>query len=243
MSTAADKITAWIKQQVVTSAADGLVVGLSGGIDSATVARLCQIAIPNNVLGVLLPCHSEPQDEADANLVAQHFKLPTITIELDTSYDFLLKQLKGALASETDGSRMPEANLKPRLRMTSLYFMANTFNYLVAGTGNRSELEIGYFTKYGVDMLPLGNLFKDQVRTLARQLDIPTPIIEKAPSAGLWLGQTDENEMGFSYADLELYLRENSKELPVELTSRIEHLMRSSAHKRALPPRPPEFDG
>ena len=245
MSTDADKIAAWIKQQVVASAADGLVVGLSGGIDSAVVARLCQIAMPNNILGVLLPCHSDPQDEADANLVAQHFKLPTITIELEKSYDALLKQLQGALASQTDGSRMPEANLKPRLRMTSLYFVANTFNYLVAGTGNRSELEIGYFTKYGdggLDMLPLGNLFKDQVRTLARELDIPTPIIEKAPSAGLWLGQTDENEMGFSYADLELYLRENSNKLPGELTSRIEHLMRSSAHKRALPPRPPEVD-
>ena len=87
-----------------------------------------------------------------------------------------------------------------------------------------------------------GRAAVDKVPVAHTPMKNPTPIIEKAPSAGLWLGQTDENEMGFSYADLELYLRENSKELPVELTSRIEHLMRSSAHKRVLPPRPPEFD-
>src|SRR5690606_5628013 len=106
---------------------------------------------------------------------------------------------------------MAVANLKPRLRMTTVYYVANTRNYLVAGTGNRSELTIGYFTKYGdggVDLLPIGRLLKAEVRELARELGIPERIITKAPSAGLWAGQTDEGEMGFTYAELERYLSE-----------------------------------
>ena len=104
---------------------------------------------------------------------------------------------------------MPLANVKPRLRMTTLYFVANSLNYLVAGTGNRSELTIGYFTKYGdggVDLLPLGRLLKSEVRELARSSRCRSSIIDKPPSAGLWSGQTDEDEMGFSYGDLERYL-------------------------------------
>src|SRR5262249_59921945 len=96
--------------------------------------------------------------------------------------------------------RVPLANIKPRLRMTTLYFFANTLNYLVAGTGNRAELAIGYFTKYGdggCDLLPIGHLGKSEVRALARELNVPQMIVDRAPSAGLWLGQTDEEEMGF----------------------------------------------
>src|SRR4029078_2260036 len=106
-------------------------------------------------------------------------------------------------------ARLPKANLKPRLRMTTLHFVANSLNYLVAGTGNRAELAIGYFTKYGdggVDVLPIGHLLKSEVRSFARELGVPQPVIDKAPSAGLWLGQTDEEEMGFTYAEIENYL-------------------------------------
>ncbi len=127
--------------------------------------------------------------------------------------------------------------------MTSLYFVANSLNYLVAGTGNRSELAIGYFTKYGdggVDMLPLGRLLKSQVQALARELGVPAPIIDKAPSAGLWLGQTDEAEMGFSYADLEKYLTSGPAAVAADLAARIGRLERDSDHKRALAPMPPE---
>jgi len=134
--------------------------------------------------------------------------------------------------------------VKPRLRMTSLYFVANSLNYLVAGTGNRSELAIGYFTKYGdggVDMLPIGRLLKSQVQALARELGVPAPIIDKAPSAGLWLGQTDEAEMGFSYADLEKYLSSGPAAVADDLAARIGRLERVSDHKRALAPMPPEL--
>ena len=134
-------------------------------------------------------------------------------------------------------TQVPLANIKPRLRMSALYFLANSLNYLVVGTGNRSELTVGYFTKQGdgaVDLLPLGRLLKSEVRALARELDVPAAIIDKAPSAGLWAGQTDEEEMGFSYADLERYLTDGPDGVSPALAMRIERLVRTSEHKRAL---------
>ena len=151
--------------------------------------------------------------------------------------------LAPAPSSDESGqdAKLALANVKPRLRMTALYFVANSLNYLVAGTGNRSELTIGYFTKYGdgaADVLPIGPLLKSEVQALARELEIPAPIIEKTPSAGLWLGQTDEHEMGFSYADLERYLTAGPDAVSPALAMRIERLVRSSEHKRALAPTP-----
>ncbi len=236
----------WLREQVDLAGARGLVVGLSGGVDSAVVARLSQLATPYAVLGVLLPCHSDAQDAQDARLVAERFDLPTITVDLQPSYDMLLRTAQAALAAAPSGStpaaradndlraRVPIANVKPRLRMTALYFVANQLNYLVAGTGNRSELAIGYFTKYGdggVDLLPLGSLLKSEVWALARELDVPAPVIEKAPSAGLWSGQTDEEEMGFTYAELEAYLVAGPQAVPEEVARRIETLIRAGEHK------------
>jgi NAD+ synthase len=137
--------------------------------------------------------------------------------------------------------RVPLANIKPRLRMATLYFYANSLNYLVAGTGNRSELAIGYFTKYGdggCDLLPIGHLVKSEVRAIARDLNVPQGIVDRTPSAGLWLGQTDEEEMGFTYADLERYLEDGPQAVSPALAMRIERLMRISEHKRQMPPIP-----
>ncbi len=242
-------IADWIQQQVTLASARGAVVGLSGGLDSAVVARLCQIAMPAQVLAAILPCHSDPTDEQDANLLVSHFELPTVRMDLGPAYDLLVGDLKtmflqiprdqaaGAPSSDLK-ARLPVANIKPRLRMSALYFIANSLNYLVAGTGNRSELTIGYFTKYGdgaVDLLPLGRLLKSEVRTLAADLGIPQPIIDKPPSAGLWVGQTDEDEMGFSYADLERYLTDGPDAVAPALAMRIERLVRTTDHKRAHP--------
>lgn len=254
MSNSTDSIVAWLRQHLARSGARGFVFGLSGGIDSAVVARLCQTAANGHVVGVLMPCHSDPRDEADARLVADHFKLPTLRIDLAPTYDQFTRTLGDAIkalpseqvpdaahATEDIKARLPLANVKPRLRMTTLYYVANTLNYMVAGTGNRSELSIGYFTKYGdggVDLLPIGNLLKSDVRAAARQLGVPEPVIEKAPSAGLWLGQTDEAEMGFSYAELESYLTTGPQTVSPALAMRIERLMRGSEHKRALAPAP-----
>jgi NAD+ synthase len=254
MHTRATELAEWIRDRVNASGAHGIVVGLSGGIDSAVVLRLSQLAMRDRVVGVLMPCHSDPRDEADARLVAEHFQAATVRVDLAPAYDRLVSDLKAAVSrlpaghapapptEETDiKARVPLANVKPRLRMSTLYYIANSLNYLVAGTGNRSELTIGYFTKYGdggVDLLPIGNLLKSDVRALARSLDVPASVIDKAPSAGLWLGQTDEAEMGFTYADLENYLTQGPEAVSPALAMRIERLVRASEHKRALAPAP-----
>lgn len=248
-------ISAWLREQVRAAGAQGLVVGLSGGVDSAVVGGLCQMACPDQALGIVLPCHSNPQDEADARLAAAQVGLRVVRMDLADVFDRLASDLRVALdrpaaqappkpaeAGPADiRAATPEANLKPRLRMTSLYFIANSLNYLVAGTGNRCELTIGYFTKYGdggADVLPLGTLLKKDVRALARDLGIPASIIEKPPSAGLWEGQTDEAEMGFTYAQLERYLEDGPEAVAPALALRIERLIRQTEHKRVPPPTP-----
>jgi NAD+ synthase len=125
--------------------------------------------------------------------------------------------------------------------MASLYYIANAMNYLVAGTGNRSEIALGYYTKYGdggVDLLPIGGLLKSEVYALARELGVPDPLIKKAPTAGLWVGQTDEAEMGFSYDTLEKYLTGGASAVPADVATRIARMQAASDHKRALPPIP-----
>ena len=253
MYTRPTELADWLRQRVGASGASGIAVGLSGGVDSAVVLRLAQMAMHDQVVGVLMPCHSDPQDETDAKLVAEHFNVNVIRIDLAPAYDRLVADLKSGISrlspsqlqsssESTDiRARVPLANVKPRLRMSSLYYVANVMNYLVAGTGNRSELTIGYFTKYGdggVDLLPIGHLVKSEVRALARALDVPPSIIDKAPSAGLWMGQTDEEEMGFTYADLENYLTNGPEAVSPALAMRIERLVRASEHKRTLAPMP-----
>ena len=237
----------WLRRQGTGAGARGIVVGLSGGVDSAVVARVAQIAMGDAVVTVIMPAYSDPQDEADARLVADAFKLRVLMVDLVPPYDTLIDGVQRAVKDLPNGGapvsdeagRLALANIKPRLRMTTLYAVANRLNYIVAGTGNRSEIAIGYYTKYGdggVDVLPLGSLVKSEVRALAREVGVPMRVIEKAPSAGLWLGQTDESEMGFTYADLERYLREGPEALAPALVLKIERLTRASDHKRALPP-------
>ena len=252
MQTRSSEIIDWMRGQVSAAGARGIAVGLSGGIDSAVVIGLAARATPGQVIGLVMPCHSDPADEAHAMLVASHFNVKTVRVDLAPTYDQLVAELRSALsglegfpvapADEVDiKARLPLANAKPRLRMTSLYFVANTLNYLVAGTGNRSELAIGYFTKYGdggVDMLPIGGLLKSEVRALARELGVPAEIIDKPPSAGLWIGQTDEGEMGFTYDELERYLTKGPDAVDAAVAARVDGLARASNHKRALPPTP-----
>jgi|SRR5829696_3409723 NAD+ synthase len=142
-----------------------------------------------------------------------------------------------------DGSDLANANLKPRLRMLALYHLANTKGLLVAGTGNKSELLAGYFTKYGdggVDILPLGGLYKHEVRTSARELGVPVAITEKAPSAGLWVDQTDEVEMGIAYDELDTILeaieRGDAASFRTEQGARVQQMIADSEHKRHTPP-------
>ena len=252
MTPAVERIVSWLDAQLASSGARGFVVGLSGGIDSAVVARLCQLTRQDATVGVLMPCHGDPQDEADAKLVADHFKLATVRIDLAPVYDALVGAANEVIREtaalhyeehppDDIRARLPVANVKPRLRMTTLYFVANSLNHLVAGTGNRSELTIGYFTKYGdggVDLLPIGHLVKSEVRAIARSLGVPARVIDKPPSAGLWIGQTDEGEMGFTYAELEQYLREGPQAVTPAVAMKIERLARASEHKKKPVPTP-----
>jgi NAD+ synthase len=228
-------LTDWLRQEIAAGKGAGAVLGLSGGIDSAVVGALAKRAFPDHALAVLLPCHSDPADAGDAMLVARHYDLATTTVDLGPVYDALVAEL-GKASPDLPGHRLATANLKPRLRMTALYAFANLLDYRVLGTGNLDELTIGYFTKYGdggSDLRPLGSLNKGEVRDLARELGMPRQIVDKPPSAGLWAGQTDEGEMGLTYAHLDAFVR--GGEVPASVRARIEALRDASAHKRALP--------
>lgn len=228
-----DDIADWIREKLEEAGAKGVVVGLSGGVDSSCVAVLSKMAVGDNMLGLILPCQSDPQDEELARLVAEKFNIKIEKKVLDPIYEKFVEVLPA-------GEKLALANLKPRLRMVTLYYFANNLNYLVAGSGNKSEIAVGYFTKYGdggADLLPLGGLLKTEVRELAKELGIPGKIIEKVPSAGLWEGQTDEAELKISYEDLdkailaiESGVRENF--LNGEVIAKVVELIKASEHKR-----------
>jgi NAD+ synthase len=235
-SSLAGRISLWIKNQVDAAKADGIVLGMSGGIDSSVVAVLAKMAVGRKCMGLILPCHSSPESQQHARLVAHKFSIDAVTVDLTSIYDDLLRQLP-------EGEGMAIANIRPRLRMTTLYYYGNLYNKLVAGTGNKTERLIGYYTKWGdggVDIQPLGNLYKAQVRQLARDLDLPREIIEKAPSADLWAGQTDERELGLSYDEMDSILPaiESGKTggFDSDKIRKIKSLIALSEHKRQHPP-------
>ena len=248
----ADEIAGWLRFQMDQVGASRLVLGLSGGIDSAVVCALSTMAAgPTRVVAAIMPIYSRPEDLRDAELVSSTFEVIPRVIDLVPAHDALIDAMPsdGAAGLE-DANVDPQrqsarrqlalANIKPRLRMTSLYYLANRYNGLVVGTGNKTELAIGYFTKYGdggVDLLPLGDLDKTSVRGLARALGVPEPVITKAPSAGLWEGQTDEAEIGVTYDELDQALatfpseEPNTRVDPVTM-DRITALVAASEHKR-----------
>ncbi len=230
------KIAAWLRKQVGLSKTKGIILGLSGGIDSCVVAGLAKEALgETKVLALVLPIHSRLQDARHAQAIARKLGIRIKTIDLTKAYDNLIRVLPPA-------NTLAKMNLKPRLRMLVLYYFANKLNYLVCGPSNKSEIMTGYFTKYGdgaSDILPIGGLFKKQVRALAGELGLPGYIVTKQPSAGLKPGQTDEAEMGITYADLDDILErlENGKMqiLPVCKVNKAKEMVRRSEHKRLKP--------
>ncbi|HEY3315625.1 MAG TPA: NAD(+) synthase [Bacillota bacterium] len=235
-----DRLVRWIRDQVTAAGGKGCAFGLSGGIDSAVVAGLCRRAFPDGCLGLIMPCHSQPVDQEDALLVASALGVPIKTVDLSPIYDRFIEVLGMAEGPPPPGGSseaLALANIKPRLRMMTVYYHANLRGYLVIGTGNRSELAMGYFTKYGdggVDLLPLGNLVKAEVREVARELGVPVRVVDKPPTAGLWPGQTDEGEMGLTYAQLDEFLLTGNG--PADVVAKIRSRMTGSEHKRRLPP-------
>jgi len=202
------RLMEFIKGKVEGARASGVVLGLSGGVDSTVIAHLCASALGSeNVLGISMPDAgvTDPQDVADAREVANMLGIEFKVVNLAPPVKELRRSL-GALDANADKS-IPVANIKPRVRMTVLYYFANSLNRLVVGASNRSEIRAGYFTKYGdggSDLAPLGCLYKVQVMSLARYLGIPDRILQKPPSAGLWPGQVDEVELGLPYQKLDM---------------------------------------
>jgi len=238
----AQSLVLWIKDIVSAAGGKGVVVGMSGGIDSAVAAALGKRAFPESTLGIIMPCHSDILDWQHAELAARQFGIDCQVVVLDEVFDALTRVLPSK-DYDIATKRLAESNIKPRLRMVTLYYFANRLNYLVMGTGNRSELSVGYFTKYGdggADLLPLGNLVKGQVSEVAEYLGIPRVIIDKPPSAGLWRGQTDEGQMGLSYKELDHYLM--TGEAPKNIKDKVDSMIIRSSHKRCLSPVPPVFD-
>ncbi len=199
------KLIDFLRRKVKDAGAEGVVLGLSGGLDSAITAFLCAEALGSEkVLAISMPEADtvNPQDIADARKVANELAIDFKVVDLTSAVEGIRKNVKDFKVDET----LPTANLKPRIRMTILYYHANLLNRLVVGTSNRSEIRAGYFTKYGdgaSDIAPLGSLYKTQVTKLAKHLEVPDYILRKPPSAGLWRGQTDESELGLSYEKLD----------------------------------------
>ena len=239
MNTEAEVLSGWIRKKVEEASAEGVILGMSGGLDSSVTAVLCKNAFPKSTLGLIMPCFSDPEDIKHVKQVAEKFDIETRKVDLSPIFLTVLETL-GSKAYDRD---IATANLKPRLRMLVLYYFANKLNYLVVGTGNKSELMIGYFTKYGdggVDLLPLGDLLKTEVRALAEVLDIPKAIIEMPPSAGLWAGQTDETEIGMSYEVLDGVLKAIASNdfagCDMDKVVKVKDMVKKAGHKREKTP-------
>lgn len=225
------KIVQWLKDELNETKTKGFVLGISGGLDSSVCAALIKKAT-EECLGLILPIESNVQDLDDAAEVASQINLKTQYIDLTPIYRNLIKFLP-------DNNQVALGNIKARLRMVFIYYYANLNNYLVCGTGNKTEISLGYFTKYGdgaCDILPLGDLYKFEVREIARVLGIPEQIIKKVPSAGLWQGQTDEGEIGFSYDIIDKTLQEIEKnQIKGDVAKKLKFRIEQSEHKRRLP--------
>ncbi|WP_129596055.1 NAD(+) synthase [Anaerophilus nitritogenes] len=242
-----DQTVQWLQNQVKESKTNGLIVGISGGIDSAVVAYLIKQTFPKNSLGVILPCKSNPKDQEDAILVAKGCNIEYVNLDLSKVHDTLLDNIVNTmknknLLKDENSLQLSDANLRARLRMSSIYCIANTLNYLVVGTDNAAEIYTGYFTKYGdggVDILPIANLQKKEVYEWAKYMEVPQSVIDRPPSAGLWEGQTDEYEMGTTYDKIDAFLE--GKSIPKEDEEIIQRLHIRSQHKRMTPATPPIF--
>jgi len=242
-------ITDFIKKSVESTGSSGLVIGLSGGIDSAVVSKLAADAIdPSEILNVFMPSRTTPASDYKTTMeLSQMWGTEYKIVDIQPAVD----ALTSVLLSDVEAP-LERGNIAARCRMIVLYNLAKKRNYIVAGTSNKSEMMTGYFTKFGdgaCDLTPLANLYKTEVRQIASLIGVPQEIIDKPPSAGFWEGQTDESEMGISYGELDVILRDleagldditiaHDAKLTVDEVVRMRELVASMEHKRHLPLKP-----
>jgi NAD+ synthase len=247
-----EETVSFIRDTVTAAGAKGVVVGLSGGIDSTLAATLAVQALGSDrVLGLGLPVHGDADNAQEAQTMAEGLGIEFREISLRPLVDVFEDHVAAAVAPT--GGRREIGNVTARLRMAALYYAANARSLLVLGTANRSELLLGYFTKYGdggADLFPLGDLYKTEVGALAQHVGVPRRIIAKEPTADLWSGQTDESELGARYETIDPVLRrvvDHSErvetaveELDVdrETAERVAEMYVDTLHKRAVPPTP-----
>jgi len=225
-------IEMFIRQKSAEAKSSGVVIGMSGGLDSTLVAHLCVNALGREkVLGIMMPERSSnPLDLEHGIRVAKALGIEHMVVDITEPFKDFLESMPKL------GSQLAAANVKARCRMIVLYMIANETNRLVMGCGNKTEIMVGYFTKFGdggSDYLPIGDLYKTQVRELASRIGVDPEILKKAPSAGLWDGQTDEGEMGITYEQLDEFLEGRGGEAA---RATVEKLGAVSRHKRELPP-------
>ncbi|MGL5205716.1 MAG: NAD(+) synthase [Metamycoplasmataceae bacterium] len=225
-------LVSWLREEVKKAGAKGVIVGISGGIDSALVGAIAKEAFPNDSLGILMPISNRINDLNDGLELCKTIDLSHQIIDLKNEFEILSKKLNLT-------KNLTKANLQARMRMSTLYAIAQEKSYLVLGTDNYAEFYLGYFTKYGdggCDLLPIIHLHKSEVFEMAKLLKLPNSIIFKAPSAGLWDNQEDEKELGFTYNDFESFIKH--KPLDKSIIEKIEKQHQNTKHKRDPIPQP-----
>lgn len=233
-----EKIIEFIQNYYKENNLKGAIIGISGGKDSAVVAALFTKALgKENVIGLTMPCHSNIQDKNDAEIISKHFGFKLYNFDLTNTYDTFKENFKNQKELKTKNS---DINLKPRLRMATLYYFATLLTeikqkpFIVAGTGNKCEIYVGYFTKGGdgmSDINVLANYTVSEVIKIGKYLNVPKEILYKTPSDGL-SSQTDEDKLGVTYKEIEDYLNKNiinekSKQI-------IENLHNKNKHKKGI---------
>lgn len=237
-----EKIIKFIRNYFEENHLGGAVIGISGGKDSGVVAGLFTEALgKENVVGVTLPCHSKESDKEDAHLVSDYYGFEMINIDLTSSYDSFKDQIKKLGDFTEEELKNSDINVKPRLRMTSLYYVAALYSalkgktYVVAGTGNKCEIYVGYFTKGGdgvSDINVLGDLTVEEVIKIGEELHVPEKVLYKTPDDGL-SGKSDEEKLGVKYSDIAKVI--NNEPVDPEIKEKIDRLHKNSLHKFNIP--------
>ncbi|AJI46917.1 NAD(+) synthase [Francisella philomiragia] len=229
------KLIEWLKKICINYPAEGFVIGISGGIDSAVAASLAvKTGLPTTAL-ILPSKNNQDQDMKDGLELIKNLDIEHHIVPIQPAYDTFIESTLNFTNSQNDRQHVIKGNAQARLRMMYLYAYAQQNNRIVIGTDNACEWYMGYFTKFGdgaADILPLVNLKKSQVFEMGKYLKVPQNIIDKAPSAGLWQGQTDEDEMGVTYQEIDNFL--DGKEVSAKALERINFWHNRSHHKRSM---------